>query len=166
MANKKNKNGPALSLPNGFTLIEIMISIGIMAIILALGLFLSFDAYRGYIFRSEQAVLVSALEHARSRSITNYFESSHGVCYDNSAKNYVLFRGTSYSNPGLVREPIESSSGVIVSSSPAKFLCSAGGVAFEQLTGKIVGGTAIDMVLTQNSKTSTTSINYEGTINW
>lgn len=95
--------------------------------------------------------------------MSNYYGSEHGVCYNNISKNYVLFRGSSY--PGVTGEIIGSNPSVVISSTPVNFLCSSGGVVFRRLTGDLVG-VPIEIYMLQNNKTSTTSINYEGTINW
>ena len=147
-------------------MIEIVMAIAILGIIFSLGLIVSMDSYRGYSFRSEVSTIVSVLERARSRSLNNLFQISHGVCYDSGSKNYVIFRGTSYgaSNP-TTRETVSSNPSLTISpSTSASFFCSSNlGIVFTQLSGTT---TLADIVLVQNNRISTTSINHEGTINW
>ena len=50
----------------GFTLVEILIAIALLIVILSLGLFISFDFYKNYAFRSEKNIIVSILQKARN----------------------------------------------------------------------------------------------------
>jgi prepilin-type N-terminal cleavage/methylation domain-containing protein len=66
--------------PNqGFTLIEVLIVLGMVAIFATMGLVFSFDSYRGYLFRSEYTTTVNLLAKARNRAINNFNESNHAV---------------------------------------------------------------------------------------
>src|SRR5437870_6082014 len=143
----KNKN-------RGMTLIEIMVAIAILGIILSLGLIISFDSYRGYSFRSESSVVVSILERARSRALNNFYQSPHGVCYDSTNKNYVLFRGSSFGS-AVAQETTPANPSVTISpSSAASFFCSSNqGIVFSQITGDFLSARA-DIVLVQNNRTS------------
>src|SRR5439155_93802 len=76
---------------NGFTLIEIMIAVGILAIIATLGLFVSFDFYKGYAFRSEKSIVVSTLQKARDESLSNINQTRHGVHFGASPLQYIIF---------------------------------------------------------------------------
>src|SRR3989344_6188897 len=64
---------------NGFTLIEIIISMAILATIAGLGLFMSFDFYKSYAFRGEKNTLVSVLQKARDQSLHNINQTRHGA---------------------------------------------------------------------------------------
>src|SRR3989344_4568836 len=55
----------------GFTILEVSIVIGLFAMLIALGLLLSMDVWRGSSFQSEQDVVTSLLYKARSRAISN-----------------------------------------------------------------------------------------------
>ena len=152
------------NLQHGLTLIEIVVVIAIIGLIVSLGLITSFDSYRGYLFRSERTTLVSVLSRARSQAMNNMFETTHGICYDNSAKNYAIFRGSGYLATNPTNETVNSNSVAIIISIPSSFICSPGsGVIFSQLSGTT---SPIDIVVTENNRVSTTSINYEGAINW
>lgn len=61
----------------GFTLIEVMIVMGILAVIISSGLAFSFDSYRGYLFRSEYTSAINMLAKARNRALNNFNESAH-----------------------------------------------------------------------------------------
>lgn len=146
----------------GFTMFEVLLVMVIMMLLLGLGIFMSIDAYRGYLSHSDQNILVSILSRARSHALTNYYSSPWGVCYDDTAKDYVLFRGDSFAD-AITKETTAANPTVVVISLPAGFLCSSGGVVFSQLTGTT---TAVIITETQGARVETTSINYEGTISW
>ena len=149
---------------SGLTLVEIIVVIAIIGLILILGLFISFDSYRRYIFRSERTTLVSVLSRARSRAMNNIFETPHGVCYDQSSKKYVIFRGNTYSPTNPTNESVSSNQSAIINPVPNSFLCSVGpGLIFSQLSGN---SSTMDIIVTESNASSTISINPEGTINW
>ena len=67
---------------SGFTLIEMLVSMGIIILIAGFGLFLSMDFYRGYLFHYEKDLVISILQKARSQSLANIDEKPHGVYID------------------------------------------------------------------------------------
>lgn len=87
----------------GFTLIEIAIVIGIFVILASFGLFLSFDSYRSQNFRSEQNILLSLLQKARSQSMNNINQIPHSLHISTSPRQYTVYEGTSWTtrNPAL-----------------------------------------------------------------
>ena len=133
----------------GFTLIEILVVIGIFAIIAAFGMTTNLSAFTTATIQSEESKIVSALERARSRAMANMFNTAHGVCY--IAPNYVIFRekdahcvfGTS------TNELIPANTNIATASS---FPFTP--VVFNQLSGNVT-----DAVIT-------IKINNAGAINW
>jgi len=82
---RRNKSGA------GFTLPEILVALGVLGIVLAFGLFISFDTFRGSSARAERDLIVNVLQKARSRAVANMYAcTEHGVRFD--ATEYVLFR--------------------------------------------------------------------------
>lgn len=142
--------------PRGFTLIEIVVVMAIFTVLIGLGLFMSIDSYRGFAFRSEQDTIVSVLEKARSRAVNNYYQSPWGVCY--LAPNYLIFKGSTCT--AVNSDAIPANAGVAAASN---FATTFPTVVFSQLAGTSTGGT---ITVTQNARTSTVQINYEGTIIW
>lgn len=131
--------------------------------LISLTLFLSMDVYRGYDSRSGRDVLVSLLQKARSRAIQNYMQSPHGVCYDAGTNSFMVFRGGGYHAGLATNEPTPVGS-LVVATTPSLFLCAEGsGVVFSQLSGTT---TPTVIVLTQSGRIATTSINFEGMIDW
>lgn len=156
-----------ISLKNnrGFSLIELITVIAITTIILSIGLIASFDSFNGTIFRSERSNIIAVLDKARSRSMSNYLETSHGVCLDNTSPKkpvYVNFQGT-YSAGNNTNEYLDANPSVSITSSSNQFLCSVGGIVFIQLSGK---SNNTNINISQNGRTSTVTINLAGRIDW
>lgn len=150
---------------SGFTLIEMMVAIGILIAIFSFGIFLSINSYKGYIFRSEKSVLISVLERARSRAINNMFESNHGVCF--VSPNYIIFIGNSCITGQATNEIIPANTSLSMSG-----LSESSPVVFEQLSGKLVPQISpfsqeYIITLEQEGRTpETITINNEGRVNW
>ena len=147
----------------GFTLIEVVVTISLMSVLLALGLILSMDVYRGTAFRSTRQVLLSALTTARGRALSNMYQSAHGVCY--APPNFIIFRGTSYSATSPYNETIEGNPAVILISAGNFFTCTSAGVVFSQLAATTSSTGAIT-VRESGHTDETVSINSLGTIIW
>lgn len=85
----------------GFTLIEILVVIGLFTIVGSLALIVSMDDYRGFSTRNERDTLISILQRARSQSINNMCfgafctdGKSHGVHI--TSDSYTIFQGVSF----------------------------------------------------------------------
>jgi prepilin-type N-terminal cleavage/methylation domain-containing protein len=159
---KSKVNCQRLIVQRGFTLIELLISITILVVIFGLGLFISFDFYKNYAFRSEASVIVSILQKARSQSLNNISQTRHGVHFS-SPLQYVIFECanstcTSYTQNPSTDIVINPGYGVVVSNTPFD-------VVFNQLDGNCVTGCAA-FTVTANGKTQTIDINSEGRISW
>jgi prepilin-type N-terminal cleavage/methylation domain-containing protein len=148
---------PSISSRNkGFTLIEILVVIAILAMLIGLGLFMSMDSYRAYLSRSERDTVVSLLERARSRAMANSFETAWGVCY--IAPNYIIFRGATCTDGAATNEATPGNPAASIVG-----LSAASAVVFSQLAGTTTGAV---VTITEQSKVSTVTINHEGTIIW
>ncbi|MBI4268267.1 prepilin-type N-terminal cleavage/methylation domain-containing protein [Candidatus Uhrbacteria bacterium] len=78
----------------GFTLLEVVIALGIFALIFSLGPYVGMDLYRSHVFRSDILTLATLLRKARSQSLHRIDGAPHGVSITSSA--YVFFTGDSY----------------------------------------------------------------------
>ena len=147
----------------GISLIEVVVVIGILSVILSLGLVMSLDSYRGYLFRSERTILVSILSKARSQAMGNFFQSPHGVCFDDLTKSYIHFKGTHFVLGDPKNELTPSNDAISISAVPS-FSCAVnGGVVFSQIAGTT---TPTQIVMNEDANVAIISINYEGTISW
>ncbi len=138
----------------GFTIIELLVSIAILVGISGLGLFVSIDFYKSYILNSERDIVVSILQSARNYSITNINESKHGVYFNPT--EYVIFQGNSYATRTIIYdENIKVNPGITHTGLQE--------IIFQQLTGEpaITG----DIVLNNSVRSLIISVQNEGRIN-
>lgn len=148
----------------GFTLMEVIVTIALMSVLLGLGLILSMDVYRGTIYRSTRQVLISSLSTARGKSLSNLFQSPHGVCY--LAPDFVIFRGTTYVANSTLNETVPGNPAVTLSSAGSFFNCAGGtGIVFSQLAAT-TSNTGIITVSESGHADETVSVNSLGTIIW
>lgn len=180
MCEISNFKFPILNREDGFSLIEIVIVMALLAIIGGLALIMNFDDYRGYSFRNERDLLVSVLQRARSQSVNNVCLSGlsctggqpHGVhigsAADCSAINkpcYVIFQTTTTTPTFAARDTavdqdIERSSSFNLVTSPGP------DVVFDQLSGN-VDIAPWSLVVTDNlNHIATTTVNSQGQIDW
>jgi prepilin-type N-terminal cleavage/methylation domain-containing protein len=145
----------------GFTLIEIIVAVAILLCVLALGLLISLDVYRGYAYRSERATVVALLTRARSHAMANVNQAPWGVCEDAGGGVYKLFRGAGYSASAYVDESVPVAPAGQVTGLPA---CTSGaGIVFSQLSGTT---TAATITVQETAGPQTVTINSEGAIIW
>lgn len=141
----------------GFTLVEVLVVIGITGMLLGLGASMGLDAYRVYSFRAEQERVVSILEKARSRAINNIHQTVHGVCYQDF--DYIIFEGVACV-PGATSEHVQANKAIARASNfSTKFPV----IIFSQLTGTT---TMVQVRLTDGVRSEDMQVNYEGTIIW
>ncbi len=149
----------------GFTLVEILIVMGLITMIAAFGLFISMDVYRGNTIHSEKNIVISVLQKARSRTINNINERKHGVrfgispdCTDGQ-RCYILFEGNNWAS-ATNKEEIPASHDLVIDNG-------AGGpapdVIFSQLTAETTNATVRMM---GGAKTFKITVNAEGGISW
>jgi prepilin-type N-terminal cleavage/methylation domain-containing protein len=153
---KKNK---------GFTLMEMLVVIGIVAMFAVMSLFLDMNNYRGDAFRSEQSVLGMALQTARADALNNINQKRHGVAIHPSGYDgYIIFEGNSYTEVGRdTTKDIEIKSSYNVTFT----LTSPTEIVFDQLSGNIIAGAGdITFIDSQRNMTAVISTNYEGKISW
>ncbi len=150
---------------SGFTVIEILVVVALLAMISGLGLIVGMDSYRGYAFRADRDTLVSLLERARSQSINNICNGTlctngkpHGVFIDATSSQYILFQGRTYATRDVGVDEVTGGSGFITRSGISE-------VVFAQLSGEVSIPGAI-VLSSKAGQTSTTSINVWGQIAW
>ena len=142
----------------GFTLIEIMVAAAVMGLIMGVGTWMSFSALADSSFNAETDLIVALLQKARARSMSNMFQSAHGLYFDTS--RYVLFRGTTYNPADPSNEAYPQNTSVSRSGPPA------GTVVFQQLSGMVDAAQAGTIALSQDTRSATITINTQGSIDW
>lgn len=97
---------------SGFTAIEVLVVLGLFAMVAVLGFGTDLNTYARALSRSDEDALLSALWHARSESVSSVCSAPgctptpHGVRV--SATQIVVFEGTSYdSRVAAYDEPTE-----------------------------------------------------------
>jgi prepilin-type N-terminal cleavage/methylation domain-containing protein len=143
----------------GFTLIEVLISITILTVIASLGLFISMDFYKNSSFKSENNIIVSVLQKARSRAMNNIDGKRHGVHFQTSPSvKYIIFEGSDYASRITARDQIiDASYGVATAGSSD--------IIFDQLSGNCLTCISTsDVIVSYGGKSYTITINNEGRI--
>lgn len=156
----------------GFTLVEILVSLSILTVILALGLFISMDFFRSYSFHSEQSVVVSLLQNARSQSMNNINQTRHGVHFADPLK-YIIFECKSSLSQCVDYANRDASKDLVISPSYNNSISSPAlpfDVIFDQLNGNCVTNNCSTLPLSisafDGAKTYVIKINNQGQIDW
>ena len=143
---------------SGFTLVETVITLGIISLLVGLGMFFSFGFYESYLLETEKNVLASLLRKARAQSLNNLNQAKHGVYLDLLANRYLVFEGDSYAsrNQALDEVVYQGSKTIQISGSQE--------VIFEQLTGNLSQNQEI--ILQNQKQAISIIINQQGGINY
>jgi len=146
----------------GLTLIEIIVVIGLLAIIAGSFSFINLDSWRASIFRGERNLLVSVLQRARSQSINNVCLGSgctdgqpHGVAIQDD--RYIIFQGPSFATRDTAVDEVINANSLVSHTGLAE-------IVFEQLSGS--ASPAGDINLKDIVRTAAISVNSEGALNW
>lgn len=146
----------------GMTLIEIMVVIGIVAMIGGFSLAFSMDNFRGDAFRAEESALATALQTARADALNNINQERHGVAlHPDGYDGYVIFQGDSYvERKSVLDQRIDASYGIqFAPGTPPE-------IVFGQLDGNANYDGDIVLIDPQRNRTTAISINHEGRISW
>jgi Tfp pilus assembly protein FimT len=154
MASLKHSGAKAGNFMTGFTLIEVILTAGIMAVLLAVGLPVSLDFYNQYQFDSELDTLISVLESARNLAMINYNESAHGVYI--GANNFIIFQGPSFASRNPAQDKNFPRNSVIS-------ITGASEVVFSALSGQTASTT---FTVANAQRSVNINVNSEGTINY
>lgn len=120
----------------GFTLIEMLVVLCLLAVISTFGLVMSWNTYQSYSFLAQRNLLVELLQKARGQAVTNIDQSAHGLYMNQSSGELVLFEGRTFAARDSSKDVIFSGGGFSLSG--------VGEVVFLQLSGTSnVAGTII-----------------------
>jgi prepilin-type N-terminal cleavage/methylation domain-containing protein len=150
---------------SGFSLIEILVVLGMLSLLAAFTLFIGTDSYRGYSFRNERDTIVSILQKARSQAMSNVCLGSgctggepHGVHF--ASGQYVIFQGSSFNPSDPNNEVRISGYNLDLTGSTMT------DVIFTQLSGEATPTGAIRLTDPNTNHTSDITINSAGQIAW
>lgn len=171
-----NKTCQPARLTNGFTIIEMLIVVSIIVTVGGIGLFFGFDSLRGYSFRSDRDVLVSALQHARAEAMANICRGTctdgkpHGVYVDAVNHKFIIFQTENSNNPKYIDQTIEDKSYNAEIDGSSLVTHNNGvdtEVVFKQLSGETSCSVSCDITLKDNTgRIDILHINSEGQIIW
>ncbi|MDP3901795.1 MAG: prepilin-type N-terminal cleavage/methylation domain-containing protein [bacterium] len=136
----------------GITLLELIVVLGLLAIIFMIGLPTGIDFYNTYQFRAEINTVASLLEQARSKALTNNNESNWGFYID--YENFVIFEGDSYAERDVAEDRIFDRADTVNISGP-------GELVFEQLSGRVASST---LTISDYRRSVNIFINSEGAV--
>lgn len=139
---------------NGFTLIEILIIVGLFALLIASSLIIGLDSVGRSTVHGERDLAVLMLTGARTRALANINEAPQGVYIDSS--NITIFEGSSYA-AGVNKRVTPRNAGISIAPNPAE-------VVFDQITADVASD--ISIVFSNGSQSAQVDINTEGGIEW
>jgi prepilin-type N-terminal cleavage/methylation domain-containing protein len=143
----------------GFTLLEMLVVIGIVTMLGGALSFVDMNNYRADAFHAERGALVTMLQTARADALNNVNQKPHGVAIHPAGYDgYVIFEGANYAS-AAVRVEVAANYGVNISpGSPSE-------IVFEQLSGNSNYSSAtITLTDPERGVTSNIFINHEGAI--
>ncbi len=138
----------------GFTLIEVLVVMGIVAVLFAVGDLIDFGSLGRRTLGSEEVTLVSILQRARSESMNNINALPHGVHVEE--KNFVIFED-SYDEKDSSNQKIPRNTNIDIS--PLDYE-----VTFAQLSGN--PDNTDDISISDKVQTKTIKISEMGLIDW
>jgi prepilin-type N-terminal cleavage/methylation domain-containing protein len=138
----------------GFSLIEIIIVIALLAVVASFSSLFSTDSISRSYALSERDLLVSLLTQIRVKALSNIDEQPHSLHVQ--ADNYVMYEGTTYnaSNP---------TNHIIPKISKAQ-IQGLDTITFEQLTANVPHGGTLHII--NDMETYDIEVNEVGRINW
>lgn len=138
----------------GLSFIEVLIVVGLLALIFAIGVPITLDFYLDYQLTTEARFLVAALRQARNLSLANHNESDHGV-YINLGQ-FVVFQGNNYASREILQDNVFPHIQAISVLGPTELI-------FEGLSGRTASST---FSLSDGRKNKFIYVNEEGAISY
>lgn len=138
----------------GFTLIEILLVVGILAILFTLTLPVTLDFYKSQQLDGSAQGIIQALRRAQLKAMSGENDLSFGVYLTND--NYILFRGISYESRDFQYDEVFDLSSIVTAAGIQEVVFSK----FEGLPS--VTGT---IILSNGKDSKTIDINTIGRIN-
>ncbi|MEK9177138.1 MAG: prepilin-type N-terminal cleavage/methylation domain-containing protein [Patescibacteria group bacterium] len=141
----------------GFTLIEVMIALGLLAVAGAMTVLMGVDSVARSVAIGERDTAVTLLETARTEALANIDEMAHGVHIGST--EYVVFTTASdYASRDQTKDNPYPRETAVTISGPTD-------VIFSQLSGGVGAGVGT-LTFADGAQSTTIGINAEGRIDW
>ena len=140
---------------NGFTLIEILITLAIFGVIINLISGINLNALERNSLQKERALIVSLLEKARSLAMANHENSDFGFCYQSG--KYIIFKGDDCDQNNTDEMPANLN----IASNPGTTFPSQ--IIFKRLSGE---SSEANIHLGDGTQSLDININHVGRIDW
>jgi len=139
---------------HGFTLVELTVVMSVMMILFSIGAPITIRFLQNYALTSDRDTVLSLLEWARTQSMANHLQSSHGV--EITASSYIGFVGNTYATRNAAFDLVYPHSKSITTSGNTE-------VVFSPLSGR-----SANTSITFNNGLKQTSLttDAEGAIDW
>jgi type II secretory pathway pseudopilin PulG len=137
----------------GFTLLEILLAIGIISFLLVAIIPLGLDFYKNQELDTQTQFLIQTLRRAQLKAMSSELDSPFGIRINN--QNYVLFKGNSYLTRDTPYDEIFDLPQIIKSSGLSE-------VVFSKFEGK--SNATGNIILSIDNKSRIININYFGTV--
>lgn len=141
-------------------MIEVLIVMGLVAVVGGFALFVSMESYRGSSFHSDRDLLIAALQRARAEAVDNI---CFGTCTDGKphgvfmqSTSTIIFQGASFATRDIAADAVFDANTAVTKSS-------LGEIVFSQLSGTT---TATSTTLSDGIHSSVVSVGAEGQIIW
>lgn len=138
----------------GFTILELMLVVGMLIVIFSLGFPIAFDFYKNYQLRAEGDKFISLLETTRNSSMINLNQLPHGIYRDND--NFIIFEGNSFAARNQSQDQNFPRAKTISVAGPNEII-------FNSLSGQADSSA---FVFNNGIKSFNIYVNQEGQINW
>jgi prepilin-type N-terminal cleavage/methylation domain-containing protein len=139
----------------GFTIIEVLIVIGLLGVIAGMGLTIDLNFYTREIRSSEHITLISLLHRARSNAMNNVSYSDHGIHIENHT--YTIFSEMPYDSSNLSNQ--------IINANPNFIITGLNEVIFEKMSGNTENVGTVNIV-DVNGNEKIINIQANGLIDW
>jgi prepilin-type N-terminal cleavage/methylation domain-containing protein len=122
----------------GFTLVEMLVVLGIFSVMAAAFAPFTYDSYQSTLFLSEKSSLVSLLQHARQQSIDNMDGMPHGVHFGNDEAT--MFEGETYASSSTQSGEVDLSKTVTLVGGADVVFAQLSGISSEPMSLQLIDG--------------------------
>jgi len=144
----------SLRFSRGFTAIEILVVVAIIALLASVGTIMGFDTIGRASVHSERDLFVSLLTSARARALANVNESAHGIQINTN--DFTIFE-VPLSGVVTNQRVIARSSNITIAVGTS--------IIFDQLRANVSTGVG-SYTMSDGTQTASVIINSEGRIDW